>query len=186
MRETEKENMKKAVFLDRDGTICEDVSYLSRVEDLRLFPFAAEAIRILSNNDFLICLITNQSGIGRGMLDENDLREIHVQLVKELRESNAYLDAIYFCPHKPEDECQCRKPQIGMIERAANDFQVDLKSSWMVGDKAIDVEAGFDAKTKTALVLSGYGSKEVATMKVKPNLIGENLLEAVKMIMRNG
>lgn len=178
-------NLRNTVFLDRDGTVCEDVSYLARVEDLRLFPFAAEAVRILNKNDFIVCLITNQSGIGRGYFDENALRAIHVQLVKELRESNAHLDAIYFCPHKPEDKCLCRKPQTEMIERAAKDFQVDLQNSWMIGDKAIDVETGFNAQTKTALVLSGYGAREVETMRVKPDLVSENLLEAVRLIIKN-
>lgn len=177
--------MKKAIFLDRDGTVCEDAAYLSRVEDLRLFPFAAEAIRILSRNDFLVCLVTNQSGIGRGIFDENALREIHAQLKKELSESNAHLDAIYFCPHAPENKCQCRKPHIGMIEQAAKDFQIDLKNTWMIGDKAIDVETGSNAKTKTALVLTGYGAREVANMEIKPDLVGQNLLEAVRLIVKN-
>jgi len=182
----ENPKLAKAVFLDRDGTICKDVSYLSRVEDLRLFPFAAEAIRFLNKNDFLVCLVTNQSGVGRGYFDENTLREIHAQLVKELQRGGAHLDAIYFCPHAPEDECLCRKPQTKMIERAVEEFQIDLKNSWMIGDKSIDVETGLNAKTKTAFVLTGYGAREVETMQVKPDLVGENLLEAVRLIIRNG
>jgi D-glycero-D-manno-heptose 1,7-bisphosphate phosphatase len=185
MREAEKEKIKKAAFLDRDGTICEDVAYLSRVEDLQLFPFAAEAIRILNKNDFFVCLVTNQSGIGRGIFDENVLGEIHAQLKKEFGERGAHVDAIYFCSHAPEDGCQCRKPQIGMIEQATKDFQIDLKNSWMIGDKAIDVETGYYAKTKTALVLTGYGAKEVEKVKFKPDLIGEDLLEVVRLIIKS-
>lgn len=175
--------LKKAIFLDRDGTICEDASYLARVEDLRLFSFAAEAIRLLNECDFLVFLITNQSGIGRGYFDENTLQVIHKQLIKELDENNARLDAIYFCPHKPDDRCLCRKPQTGMIEQAAKDFPIDLQNSWMIGDKTIDVQTGFNAGTKTALVLTGYGGEEIEKMKIKPDLIGENLLEAVKLII---
>ncbi len=172
----------KAVFLDRDGTICEDVNYLSRPEQLKFFPFAAEAVRLLNENGFLVILITNQSGIARGFFDENALREIHEKVVSELTEQNAKLDAIYFCPHNSVDDCACRKPKTGMIEQASEDFSIDLETSWMIGDKAIDVETGFNAKMKTALVLTGYGQKEIERIKKKPDLIAENLLEAVRKI----
>ncbi len=120
---------KSAVFLDRDGTICEDVNYLSRPDELKIFPFAAEAVRLLNENDFLVILITNQSGIARGFFDENALRDIHEKLVFELAEQNAKLDAIYFCPHNPVDNCTCRKPKPGMIEQAARDFSIDFSNS---------------------------------------------------------
>jgi histidinol-phosphate phosphatase family protein len=173
----------KAVFLDRDGTICEDVNYLSRAKDLRIFPFVAEAIKLLNNNNFLVILITNQSGIARGYFDENTLCEIHEKLVSELALQGAALDQIYFCPHNTDDNCKCRKPKIGMIEQATEDFAIDLEKSWTIGDKAIDVELGFNAGTKTTLVLTGYGRKEIEKMKRKPNLITQNLLEAVGEIM---
>jgi D-glycero-D-manno-heptose 1,7-bisphosphate phosphatase len=172
----------KAVFLDRDGTICEDVNYLSRAEDLRIFPFAAEAIKLLNKNNFLVILITNQSGIARGYFDEHTLREIHKKLVSELASHNATLDQIYFCPHNKGDNCNCRKPKIGMIEKATKDFAIDLEKSWTIGDKAIDVELGFNAGTKTALVLTGYGRKEIEKLQLKPNLIAEDLLEAIGKI----
>ncbi len=172
----------KAVFLDRDGTICEDVNYLSRAEDLRIFPFAAEAIKLLNKNNFLVILITNQSGIARGYFDEHTLREIHKKLVSELASHNATLDQIYFCPHNTGDNCNCRKPKIGMIEKATKDFAIDLEKSWTIGDKAIDVELGFNAGTKTALVLTGYGRKEIEKLQLKPNLIAEDLLEAIGKI----
>jgi D,D-heptose 1,7-bisphosphate phosphatase len=174
--------IKKAVFLDRDGTICEDVNYLSNSDDLKIFPFAAEAVRLLNENNFLAILITNQSGIARGFFDENVLSEIHEKLVSELAEQNAKLDAIYFCPHNSEDNCDCRKPKTGMIEQAAKDFSIDLKNSWMVGDKAIDVETGFNAGTKSALVLTGYGQKEIEKLKRNPDFVAENFFEAVKRI----
>ncbi len=177
------QNLKsKAVFLDRDGTICEDVNYLSRPEQLEIFPFAAEAIRLLNENGFLVILITNQSGIARKFLDKNTLCEIHEKVVSELTEQNAKLDAIYFCPHNSVDNCACRKPKTGMIKQANEDFSIGLEASWMIGDKAIDVETGFNAGTKTVLVLTGYGRKEIERIKKKPDLIAENLLEAVRKI----
>jgi D-glycero-D-manno-heptose 1,7-bisphosphate phosphatase len=173
----------KAFFLDRDGTICEDVNYLWRPDELRLFPFAAEAVRLLKENGFLVILITNQSGIARGFFDENALSKIHEKLVSELAEQNAKFDAIYFCPHNTDDNCACRKPKTGMIEQAAKDFSIDLENSWMIGDKAIDVETGFNAGTKTALVLTGYGQEEIVNLERKPDIVAENLFEAVKKII---
>lgn len=174
---------KKAVFLDRDGTLIEESNYLARPEQLKLFPFAAEAVRLLNDNGFLVVLITNQSGIGRKYFSENDLRAIHEKLITELAAQSAKLDAIYFCPHSPENDCDCRKPKIGMIRQATRDFSIDLKKSWTIGDKALDVETGSNAETKTALVLTGYGIAEKEKLNKKPDLIAENLLEAAKMII---
>jgi len=178
-----KDKGQKAVFLDRDGTLIEEVNFLSRLEDVRLFPFSAEAIKLLNDNGFLVILITNQSGIARGFFNEKNLHKIHAKLKAELIESNAKFDAVYFCPHHADDNCTCRKPKTGMIEQAQKDFSIDLENSWMIGDKAIDVQTGFNAGTKTALVLTGYGGEEIEKMKIKPDLIGENLLEAVKLII---
>ncbi len=175
---------RRAVFLDRDGTVCEDVNYLARAEDLNLFPFATEAVKLLNRNGFLVILITNQSGIARGFFGEDDLRLIHQKLEKELADADAKLDAIYFCPHHSADNCDCRKPKIGMINEALNDFEIDLENSWMIGDKAIDIETGFNAGTRTALVLTGYGQKELLNLRKKPDLTAKNLLEAVKFVIR--
>ena len=174
--------LKRAVFLDRDGTLIEEAGYLARAEDLKLFPFAAEVVRLLNENGFLVVLITNQSGIARGFFDENALRAIHAKLIYDLAAQGAKLDAIYFCPHAPEDWCDCRKPKTQMIERAREDFAIDLENSWTIGDKAIDVELGFNAGTKTALVATGYGQTEVAKLIKEPDLIAENLLQAVERI----
>lgn len=178
-----KAKKQKAVFLDRDGTLCEEVNYLSRPEDLRLFPFSAEAVKLLNENGFIVILITNQSGIARGFFDEKVLHEIHAKLKNELAESDAKLNAIYFCPHSSTDNCDCRKPKTGMIKRAKQDFSLDLENSWIIGDKAIDVETGFNAQIKTALVLTGYGQTEVEKLEKKPDLIAENLLQIVKKFL---
>ncbi len=173
---------KSAVFIDRDGTLIEEVNYLVRPEQLKLFPFAAEAVRLLNENDFLAVLITNQSGIGRKYFTENDLRRIHEKLISELAAQDAELDAIYFCPHAPDENCDCRKPKIGMIRQAMRDFSIDLENSWTIGDKALDVETGFNAGTKTALVLTGYGTGEIEKLKETPDLIAGDLLKAARRI----
>ena len=173
---------QKAIFIDRDGTLVEEVNFLHRVEDLRYFSFTDEAIKLLKAHDFLVIVVTNQSGIGRGIYTENEMHNIHAQIQTDL---TAKLDAFYFCPHLPDEGCACRKPNLGMIEAACADFSIDLENSWMIGDKAIDAETGFNASLKTALVLTGYGNIDVEKLAQKPDLIAENLLEAVKEIIFN-
>jgi D-glycero-D-manno-heptose 1,7-bisphosphate phosphatase len=168
---------RKAAFIDRDGTLIEEVNFLSRLEDLRFFSYTAEAIRLLRESGFLIVVVTNQSGVGRGIFEEAAMHLIHAHIQADLE-----LDAFYFCPHLPTDKCACRKPNTGMIEQAAKNFAIDLENSWMIGDKAIDVETGFNAEIKTALVLTGYGEKAARELTRKPNVTAENLLEAVKSI----
>ncbi len=172
--------MKPAVFIDRDGTLIEEVNFLSRLEDLRFFPFTTEAIKLLKENGFLIVIVTNQSGIGRGIFEESAMHAIHEKIQEDLDEK---LDRFYFCPHLPDEGCACRKPNLGMIEAARADFEIDLENSWMIGDKAIDVETGFKAGIKTAMVLTGYGRKDIEKLDKKPDLIVENLLEAVELII---
>lgn len=170
---------QKAVFIDRDGTLIEEVNFLSRLEDLRFFSYTTEAVRILKENGFLVIVVTNQSGIGREIFEEAAMHEIHEKIQTDLPEK---LEAFYFCPHLPDAGCACRKPNLGMIEAACRDFAIDLENSWMIGDKAIDVETGFNAGIKTALVLTGYGQKAVESLEKKPDVIAKNLLEAVRMI----
>ena len=171
--------LKRAVVVGRDGTLIEEVNFLSRVEDLRLFPFALEAVELLKRNGFLVVVITNQSGINRKIFTESDMRAIHDEIQKQLGNR---IDAFYFCPHLPGENCACRKPRTEMIERAAEDFSIDLENSWMIGDKQIDIETGFNARIKTALVLTGYGRAAREILTRQPDLIAENLLEAVSEI----
>ena len=177
-----KEKGHKTVFIDRDGTLIEEVNFLSRLEDLRFFPFTDEAVRLLKEKGFLIIVVTNQSGIGRKIFEEAAMHEIHEKIQEELTEK---LDEFYFCPHLPDAGCRCRKPRLGMIETACAHFPIDLKNSWIIGDKAIDVETGFNVGIQTALVLTGYGRKALETLKRKPDIIAENLLEAAKLITEN-
>jgi D-glycero-D-manno-heptose 1,7-bisphosphate phosphatase len=174
---------RPAVFLDRDGTLIEEVNYLSRVEDLRIFPYSAEAIRILKDRGFLVIVITNQSGIGRGVYDAAAMHTIHNKIQEDL---DGAIDAFYFCPHTPEDACNCRKPNMGMIEAACNDRSIDLMNSWMIGDKSIDVEVGKRAGLASILVLTGYGNEHQNSLKVQPDEIVNDLLEAAYHIRSAG
>ena len=176
---TENQKSQKAVFIDRDGTLIEEVNFLHKVEELRFLPFTIEAIRLLKENGFLIIVVTNQSGIGRKIFEESAMHEIHEKIQEEL---TGNLDEFYFCPHLPDEGCNCRKPNLGMIETACARFSIDLENSWMIGDKLIDIETGFNAKIKTALVLTGYGQKTAESLERKPDVIAENLLEAAVSI----
>lgn len=171
---------KPAVFLDRDGTVVEEVNYLARVEDLQLFPFTFDAVRLLKESGYLVIVVTNQSGIGRGIYDEADMNAIHKQIQVELADA---IDGFYFCPHLPCDGCDCRKPNVGMITSATADFDIDLENSWMVGDKKIDVETGQKANLRTALVLTGYGLQHKLLLEAAPTLISADLGEAVQKIV---
>ncbi len=170
-----------AVFVDRDGTLIEEVNFLSRVEDLRLFPFTNEAIKLLKDNGFLVIVVTNQSGIGRGIYDETAMHAIHDEIQAKLFGA---VDGFYFCPHLPCDGCACRKPNLGMIESALADFEIDMENSWMIGDKKIDVETGKNVNIRTAFVLTGYGQKHQAMLENIPDLIAGNLKNAVDKIIQ--
>jgi D-glycero-D-manno-heptose 1,7-bisphosphate phosphatase len=171
---------KKAVFIDRDGTLIEDVGYLARLEDLRVFPFTSEAVRLLKENGFLVIVITNQSGIGRKIYTEAAMRAIHERMQEDLENM---LDGFYFCPHLPGDGCACRKPNLGMLEAACSDLAIDMERSWMIGDKAIDIQTGKNAGIKTAMVLTGYGGRDADGEAMEPDVMAEDLLDAVKKIV---
>lgn len=150
-------SLHPAIFLDRDGTLNESVGYVNHPSRFRLFPWAVDAIRTIRDEGYLAVLVTNQSGIGRGLFTEEMLSEVHAELERTLTSAGTSLDAMYYCPHKPDDHCPCRKPQPGMLLRAAKELQVDLSRSWMVGDSASDLEAAFRAGVRGALVATGYG-----------------------------
>jgi D-glycero-D-manno-heptose 1,7-bisphosphate phosphatase len=169
-----------AVFLDRDGTLVEEVNYLSDVKDLRLFPFTPKAVADLTDAGYLIIVVTNQSGIGRGMFEERAMHEVHRQIQDEL---NGAVAGFYFCPHLPDEGCRCRKPDIAMIDAAAGDFPIDLENSWLVGDKRIDIETGHNAGLRTAMVLTGYGQEHVGELKEPSTIVAEDLGEAAARIL---
>jgi D-glycero-D-manno-heptose 1,7-bisphosphate phosphatase len=157
------------LFFDRDGTLNTELDFLSRPEELRLIPNAARAIREANEFGVRVFIITNQSGIARGLFTETDLVGIHKRLITMLAHEGARVDAIYYCPHHPEygqtpykKACNCRKPKPGMLKKAAREFGVTLSQSFVIGDRCIDMQAGKAAGCKTALVLTGYGSVERA------------------------
>jgi D,D-heptose 1,7-bisphosphate phosphatase len=162
-----------AVFLDRDGTINEEVGYLDRIEKLRLIPGAAEAIRLINASGMKAIVVTNQSGVARGILAESFVAEIHARLREMLRAEGAFLDGVYYCPHHPTEgrgdylrTCDCRKPAPGLLLRAAEELQLDLARSYMVGDTLKDIEAGTRAGAKGILIRTGYGKE--ATHQLGP------------------
>lgn len=178
--ETDHKTKNRAVFLDRDGTLVEEVNYLSKIEDLHFFCYTEKSVELLKQNGFLVVVITNQSGIGRGMFEETAMHEIHGEIQRKL---GGNIEAFYFCPHLPDAGCPCRKPNTEMLEKAAEKFSIDLENSWMIGDKVMDVGAGFNAGTRTALVLTGHGKEQVGKLEKQPDIIAETLLDAVEMII---
>jgi D-glycero-D-manno-heptose 1,7-bisphosphate phosphatase len=186
--------MDRAVFLDRDGTVCEEVGYVNHIDRLRLYPFSAGAIRKLNQAGIKAIVITNQSGVARGLFPESLVHEVHEKLQLELAGSHAFLDGIYYCPHHPDGEvgpyrvrCECRKPQPGMIRRAARELDLDLSRSYVVGDKYLDLEMAYRAGTRAILVLSGYGKGEWQYQRHKwakpPDFVAIDLSEAVDWIL---
>ncbi len=143
--------MPKAVFLDRDGTIARDVPYCSRPEDFELLPGAAEGIKLLNEHGFKVVVVTNQSGIARGYFTEGMLARIHDKMQKELAKHGAHVDAIYYCPHHPDDNCDCRKPKPKMLFQAAIDLDIELGESYVIGDGEMDVELARQAGCKTGI-----------------------------------
>jgi D-glycero-D-manno-heptose 1,7-bisphosphate phosphatase len=182
---------KRAIFLDRDGTINQEVSYLSDERQLRLIDGAAEGIRLLKRLGYQIVLITNQAGVARGYFSEDKLRDIHSRLTEMLAAESADLDAIYYCPHHPEGlapyrvACECRKPQPGMLKRAARDLNIGLEESIMVGDKTLDLKAGFAVNCRGILVRTGYGREsevQFSSETTQPDFIADDLLGAAHWI----
>ena len=184
--------MKKrsAIFLDRDGTINEEVGYLSSLEQLRIFPEAMQAVRLINQSGMLAIVITNQSGIARGYFDESFVHTVHARINEILSESNAWIDRFYFCPHHPTEGdsryvkiCSCRKPEPGLLRAAAAELNIDLGRSYMVGDMPKDIEAAQRAGTKGILVQTGYGKE--AGQVAGAAYIAENILEAVHWILED-
>lgn len=180
--------MKPAVFLDRDGVITEDPPhYAHRVDQLALIPGSAEAIRLLNNHGYLVIVITNQSGVGRGMYREEDVAIFNNEMKARLHLEDARVDAIYYCPHHPDaailqyrKDCTCRKPNPGMLLSARDDMGIILDGSFLVGDKWSDIEAGNRVGCKTILVMTGHGQAEYTTGAGNPYGVAQNLLSAVK------
>lgn len=174
---------RPAVFLDRDGVLTEERSYITAIENLHIFPYTAECIRQIQQKGYYAIVITNQSGVARGLLTEDTLREMNAYLMEQTG-----VDAVYYCPHHPEGKvsrykkvCHCRKPETGLIEMACRKFSIDLSNSYMVGDRTGDIMAGQRAGLKTILLESGYGTARLER-EVKPDYVFEDLRGIIEIL----
>ena len=168
--------MKKAVLLDRDGVIVEDIGYHHKIEDFKLMPNAIEGLKLLKN--YLLIIITNQSGIGRGYYTMKDFEKFNNHLIQELKKHNIKVEKTYVCPHKPEDNCQCRKPSSKLIKDAAKEFDIDLEGSFAIGDRENDIEFGKNGNCRTILI----SNKEIKN-KTKADYTAKDLLDAARWIL---
>ena len=180
------------MFMDRDGTLIEERGYLDRLDQLAVFPWTPDAIRLLNRAGFATVVITNQSAIGRGIIDETFLASVHREL--DARLGRARIDAYYYCPHfvdsaveRYRKACRCRKPEPGMVEQACRDLDLDPARSFMVGDRWLDVACGRAARTRSVLVRTGHGrhEEEAPPAGAQVDAILNNLMEAVGWILRN-
>ncbi|NLC70792.1 MAG: HAD family hydrolase [Desulfuromonadaceae bacterium] len=176
--------MPKRLFavLDRDGTIIVERNYLSDPDQIELLPGAARGLRQLMALGLGLLVVTNQSGIGRGFFDFSDLEGIHRRFRELLQEKGIHLQGIYFCPHKPEDNCGCRKPRPGLLELAAKDLDFDPQAAFVIGDKICDIELGRKVGATTFLVRTGYGAQIAEEGAVRADYVVDDLPAAARII----
>ena len=183
--------MNRAVFLDRDGVITQEPPhYAHELSQLELIYKSADAIRLLNENGFVVIVASNQAGIAHGYYREEDAILFHQAMKENLAKEGAYIDAIYYCPHHPEAkieryrvDCNCRKPKPGMLTRAKRELNIDLKQSFIVGDKLSDIEAGERAGCKTIMVRTGQGMEELKSNEIDCDYVANDLYDAVQHIL---
>lgn len=188
--------MRPTVFIDRDGTINEQLGYINHISRFILLPGVGKAISLLNQNNYIVVVTSNQSGVARGYFPIELVKTTHELMKRELAEyDNAYIDEIYFCPHHPDGvlpeyrkECSCRKPDIGLIEKARSEFDINMERSYVIGDRLLDIEFAHNANLPGILVLTGYGKGEleyiVPHKTVKPIFMAKDLLTAVRWILK--
>lgn len=190
-----KNSKRRALFLDRDGTVAEEVGYINHLSRFRLYPWSAAAVRRINQAGLAAVVVTNQAGVARGYFGEELIGQVNKRMVEELARDDARLDGVYYCPHHPEageppyrQRCRCRKPQPGMIERAVEELNLALEGSVVVGDRYGDVVMAHRLGLRGALVLTGYGRGEYEYQRQHwprpPDWVAENLLEAVELILK--
>ncbi len=185
--------MQKAIFLDRDGTINHDPGYIKDPSIVKILPGVAEGIKRLKDDfGFKMIVISNQAGVSKGLMTLEDVENVNRRVNELLMEEGAEIDAFYYCPFHPEidsqEKAKCRKPSPFMIVQAAEDFEVDLSLSYMIGDKASDVEAGINAGVKTVLMESSSTAQEISALHnlgKKPNFTAANFLEACDFVIKD-
>jgi len=177
-------NENKAIFLDRDGTLNKDFGYVYKIEDFELLPGVIEGLKMLQD-EYIFIIITNQSGIGRGYYTVDDFHAFNNLLITTLAKEGIEIKKIYFCPHQKDENCDCRKPNTKYINQAVSEFNIDLKTSWMIGDHPSDVNLGTNAGCNTVFLLTGHGMEhyhELEEKKFTPTIIAEDFLTAAKKI----
>ena len=177
----------KVAFLDRDGTIIEEKNFIKTPDQIEFIPGSIDAIKMLRSLGYKIVVISSQSGIGRGILTEKMVAEVNQGFLDCLRDQGTPVDGLYFCPHHPDDDCDCRKPKTGMIKRAVRELELDRKDAVVIGDKLADIQLGKNIGATTILVLTGYGKKVLDELTdsnpdEKPNFVAENLLGAASWL----
>jgi D-glycero-D-manno-heptose 1,7-bisphosphate phosphatase len=185
---------RPAVFLDRDGTLAHEVGYVNHPSRFRLYPWAADAVRLINRARLLAVVVTNQAGVARGYFPESVVAEVHARLREAMEAGGARLDGIYYCPHHPDVgeppyrlDCDCRKPRPGLLRRAAADLGADLSRSFVVGDRHGDLTLAWSVGARGALVKTGYGLGELLHLSPRwprpPDIVAEHALEAVERIL---
>ena len=186
--------MTPAVFFDRDGTLNEDVGYLDRLERLRIYPFATEALRVVSRAGYRIVVVTSQAGIAHGVIDEPTVDGIHAHMLARFADAGVHVDGVYYCPHHPNAKveryrvtCECAKPKPGLVLQAARDLDLDLPRSFVVGDRWRDLQMGQAAGTRGILVRTGYGETEAGAPPsgARAEAVVANAMEAASWIVRH-
>jgi len=184
----------KAIFMDRDGTISEEVGYVNHVDRFQLLPKTIEAIRLINQSDFKAIVVTNQAGVARGYFPEDLVQKVHTKMYRLLEDGGAHLDKVYYCPHHPHVgidkyriDCNCRKPKPGMLEKAAEEFLINFSESYIIGDKYTEISLGYKIGATSILVLTGYGRGELelysSKWEKKPHFVAEDLLTAINWIL---
>jgi D,D-heptose 1,7-bisphosphate phosphatase len=184
--------MRKAVFIDRDGTLIKDIPYNANPALISLENYAAEMLQEFKKENFLLIVISNQSGVARGFFSEADVNKMNKALQQILSVYNVQLDAFYYCPHLTEGsikeyaiDCDCRKPKPGLIYKAAKDLNIDLKKSWMIGDILNDVEAGNAAGCKTILITNGNETEWILNAQRMPDYEAKDLKHAAQIVLKH-
>jgi D-glycero-D-manno-heptose 1,7-bisphosphate phosphatase len=184
----EKAGTRRAVFLDRDGTILDEVGYLNHMSRFRMLPGAAAAIRRLNLAGVPVIVVTNQSGVARGFFREEMIEQVHQRMSAELSAAGAHVDGIYYCPHVKEDACDCRKPFPGLLEQSAREHGLEIAGSGVVSDRYNDIEMGYAAGCRTVMVMTGYGRGELEWNRKRwpqqPDFVAEDIGQAVDILLR--
>lgn len=174
--------MKKAIFLDRDGVINIDKNYVYKISDFEFIPEIFDLLKYFQDLDYLLFIITNQSGIGREYYTKEDFSKLNTWMIDEFRKENIVISQVEFCPHHPDENCMCRKPKIGMIENILKNYDIDLSISWLIGDRLSDIECARNAKIKNSIRINKHvmGIKYISKNRVECNNI-KNIKEIIKI-----